>query len=90
MTFAAFSTVIVWLFWCRLIINGHYNYHLQFAYVVLKPGAPLDEPGVHAFMAGRVAEYKQLCGVKFVDEIPKSAAGKILRRVLRDEHNAKQ
>ena len=36
------------------------------------------------FVAERVAEFKQLCGVKFVDEIPKSLSGKILRRMLRD------
>lgn len=36
--------------------------------------------------AGRVASYKQLeGGVKFVDELPKTASGKILRRLLRDQ-----
>lgn len=33
-----------------------------------------------------MASYKQLTGgVIFLDEIPKSASGKILKRVLRDE-----
>ena len=59
-----------------------------FGYVVLKPGATVDEAGVLAFVAGRAAEFKHLSGVSFVAEIPKSAAGKILRRVLRDQHNA--
>jgi 4-coumarate--CoA ligase len=31
-----------------------------------------------------VATYKQVRTVEFVDEIPKSASGKILRRFLRD------
>jgi acyl-coenzyme A synthetase/AMP-(fatty) acid ligase len=39
----------------------------------------------------RVAHYKQLKGgVEFVKEIPKSAAGKILRRVLKDQEAAKR
>ena len=36
------------------------------------------------FVAGRVAAYKHIQNVTFVPEIPKSASGKILRRVLRD------
>ena len=39
-------------------------------------------------VAERVAPYKKLRRVEFVDEIPKSASGKILRRVLRDEHGS--
>jgi acyl-CoA synthetase (AMP-forming)/AMP-acid ligase II len=41
-----------------------------------------------AFVADRVAPYKRVREVELVDEIPKSASGKILRRVLRDEHGA--
>jgi 4-coumarate--CoA ligase len=37
-----------------------------------------------AFVAGHVAHYKQIRLLELVDEIPKSASGKILRRVLRD------
>jgi 4-coumarate--CoA ligase len=32
-----------------------------------------------------VATYKQLRRVEIVDAVPKSASGKILRRVLRDQ-----
>jgi acyl-CoA synthetase (AMP-forming)/AMP-acid ligase II len=39
---------------------------------------------VMAFVAGRVAPYKKVRAVEFVDLIPKSAAGKILRTVLRE------
>ena len=39
---------------------------------------------MQAFIAGKVAEYKKLAAVHFVDAIPKNPSGKILRRVLRD------
>ena len=54
-------------------------------FVVLKPGAELSAEDVKDFVAGQVARYKQLGHVQVVDEIPKSASGKILRRVLRDQ-----
>ena len=54
-------------------------------FVVLKPGSELDEAEVAAFVAGQVATYKQLRKVVFVEQIPKSASGKILRRVLRED-----
>jgi 4-coumarate--CoA ligase len=46
---------------------------------------PLQAPAVQDFVAAKVAEYKRLAEVHFVEAIPKSAAGKILRRVLRDK-----
>lgn len=47
------------------------------------------EQDITDWVAGRVAHYKRLRGgVRFVDEIPKSAAGKILRRLLRDKLKA--
>jgi len=39
---------------------------------------------VKDFVREHVASYKQIRLVQFVDEIPKSASGKILRRLLRD------
>jgi len=54
------------------------------AFVVLAPGQQLSEQEVKDFVADKVASYKQLRQVEFIDEIPKSASGKILRRVLRD------
>jgi acyl-CoA synthetase (AMP-forming)/AMP-acid ligase II len=38
------------------------------------------------YVADRVAPYKKLRRIEFVDEVPKSASGKILRRVLREQH----
>lgn len=58
------------------------------AYVVLKPGHDLTADEVMAYTAERVAPYKKVRAVAFVDEIPKSASGKILRRVLVEQDRA--
>lgn len=50
------------------------------AFVVLR--APLTADQVMAFIAERVSSYKKVRQVEFVDAIPKSPSGKILRRVL--------
>ena len=52
------------------------------AFVVSHDGVDPDE--LMAYVAERVAPYKRIREVEFVDEIPKSASGKILRRVLRE------
>ncbi|MDP1793185.1 MAG: AMP-binding protein, partial [Acidimicrobiales bacterium] len=54
-------------------------------YVVLKAGEEATEDEIKEFVASKVATYKRLGTVTFLDAIPKSASGKILRRVLRDE-----
>ena len=45
---------------------------------------PVDPEELMAFVAERVAPHKKVRQVEFVDEIPKAASGKILRRVLMD------
>ncbi|XP_032681987.1 4-coumarate--CoA ligase 1-like [Odontomachus brunneus] len=52
------------------------------AFVVPKPGMKVDEDDLKKFVAERVAKFKQLGYVQIVDSIPKSAAGKILRKEL--------
>jgi acyl-CoA synthetase (AMP-forming)/AMP-acid ligase II len=52
------------------------------AFIVLK--APATAGEVMAFVAERVAAYKKIRRVDFIDVIPKSPSGKILRRLLRD------
>ncbi|MGA0971791.1 MAG: AMP-binding protein [Ilumatobacteraceae bacterium] len=54
------------------------------AFIVRAAGSEIDASNLQAFVAEHVATYKQIRVVEFVDEIPKSASGKILRRVLRD------
>ena len=54
------------------------------AFVVAKPGVEVTAEQLKDYVAGHVAHYKQIRELEFIDEIPKSASGKILRRVLRD------
>ncbi|MER7752596.1 AMP-binding protein [Kitasatospora sp. NPDC097643] len=60
------------------------------AFVVRTPGADLDAAEVTAYVAGLVAPYKKVRAVEFVDAVPKSAAGKILRRELRAREAARE
>jgi len=53
------------------------------AFVVLKDGQQASSDDIKAFVAEHVARYKHLAEVEFTDSIPKSASGKILRRMLR-------
>lgn len=57
------------------------------AYVVAARGKNQREHAdqIVKWLDGKVANHKQLRGgVRFIDEVPKSASGKILRRVLKD------
>jgi 4-coumarate--CoA ligase len=56
------------------------------AFVVRQPGAAgdvLDEAAVMDFVAAAVAPFKKIRRVEFIDAVPKSASGKILRRMLK-------
>ncbi|MGA5464907.1 4-coumarate--CoA ligase family protein [Mycobacterium sp. NPDC050041] len=53
------------------------------AFVVAQSDAELTEDDVIEFVAGEVAPYKKVRMVEFIDAIPKSASGKILRKDLR-------
>ena len=56
------------------------------ACVVCDDDVEMDE--LLAYVAERVAPYKRIREIERVEEIPKSASGKILRRLLREEHGA--
>jgi acyl-CoA synthetase (AMP-forming)/AMP-acid ligase II len=57
------------------------------AFVVTRAPAGADE--LIAFVAERVAPHERVRQLEFVDEIPKSASGKLLRRVLVERERAK-
>ena len=54
------------------------------AYVVKSLDSNLSESDVIDFISGKVATYKEIREVEFIDSVPKNPSGKILRRVLRD------
>ncbi|MBI1417769.1 MAG: AMP-binding protein [Limimaricola sp.] len=60
---------------------------LPMAFVVRAEGGP-DPEAINAHLGRELAHYKQLHRIDFVDAIPKSASGKILRRLLRDQLRA--
>ena len=57
------------------------------AFVVLKGEASPEV--IKEFVAARVAPYKKIREIEFIDQIPKSLSGKILRRVLVEKERAK-
>lgn len=57
------------------------------AFVVRLPGSELTEDAVMHFVAEQVAPHKKVRQVQFIDVIPKSTAGKILRKDLRASHS---
>ena len=65
-------------------VPDDYAGELPRAYVVKKPGTSMNEEELKSFLHSKVAPYKQLKGgVHFVESIPKSSTGKILRRELK-------
>jgi len=55
------------------------------AAVVAAEGATVDPEALRAFARERLAAYKVPRRVEFVDELPKSLIGKVLRKRVRDE-----
>ncbi|MFC9458216.1 4-coumarate--CoA ligase family protein [Streptomyces sp. NPDC056983] len=61
------------------------NNEVPKAFVVRAAAAPdLTGDEVREYVAGRVAPYKKVRRVEFVDAVPRAASGKILRRQLRE------
>ncbi|GAA1969779.1 AMP-binding protein [Microbacterium deminutum] len=59
------------------------------AFVVAAPDSGLSEEEVMSFVAEHVAPHKKVRRVEFIDAIPKSTAGKILRKDLRAREAAR-
>ena len=60
------------------------------AFVVLRQNAAASAEDLIAFVGDKVATFKHVREVEFIDAIPKNQPGKILRRVLIDQERAKQ
>jgi long-chain acyl-CoA synthetase len=59
------------------------------AFIVLKDGAKATEAEIMAFVKEKVAPYKAVREVEFRQQLPISAAGKVLRRALQEEEKRK-
>jgi acyl-CoA synthetase (AMP-forming)/AMP-acid ligase II len=59
------------------------------AFVQIKEGETVTAEEIRSFCKAKMAAYKVPVAVDFIDEIPRSAAGKALRRLLRDRETAR-
>src|SRR5512147_2702469 len=71
-------------------ISDKYRGETVKAYIVLKPGQKATEEEIIAFCKGKLAAYKVPKMIEFRDSLPKSAVGKVLRKVLREEEEKKK
>ncbi len=55
------------------------------AYIELEEGANLDETEVKRFLKEHLANYKIPKSIYFIEELPKNATGKVLKRVLKEQ-----
>ena len=53
------------------------------AWIVVRPGADLDDDAVRAFCQGRIAHYKVPKYIRFVDSFPTTVTGKIQKYLIR-------
>jgi fatty-acyl-CoA synthase len=60
------------------------------AYIVLKLGETMTQEEVLKFLRGKVGKYKIPKHVQFVEELPKTASGKIQRFLLKEWHQTKK
>jgi acyl-CoA synthetase (AMP-forming)/AMP-acid ligase II len=67
------------------VLDKESGEELPKAFVVRAPGSSISEDDIKAFMAERVAPHKKIRLVEFIEQVPKSAAGKILRKDLKSK-----
>ena len=59
------------------------------AFVVRRPAYEVSDDEIMGFVANKIATFKRIREVEFVDAIPKNPSGKILRRVLIEQERAR-
>jgi len=69
---------------CAVGLPDPYRGETVKAFVVTKPGETLTEEAVISFCREKLAAYKVPKLVEFMDELPKSTVGKVIRRKLRE------
>ncbi|MDF2626721.1 MAG: long-chain fatty-acid-CoA ligase [Symbiobacteriaceae bacterium] len=74
---------------CSVGLSDEYRGETVKAFVVLKPGATATEQEILDFCKERLAAYKRPKAVEFIEALPKSTVGKVLRRVLAEREKEK-
>ena len=69
---------------CTIGLPHEYRGETVKAFIVVKEGQDLTEDEVVAYCKENLAAYKVPKIIEFIDELPKSAVGKILRRKLKE------
>ncbi|MBW1869475.1 MAG: long-chain fatty acid--CoA ligase, partial [Deltaproteobacteria bacterium] len=69
---------------CAVGIPDSYRGETVKAFIVPREGETLTEEDVIAFCKKKLAAYKVPKMIEFMDELPKSTVGKVLRRELRE------
>ena len=59
------------------------------AFVQLRPDTTVTATELMDFVKARIADYKRVREVEFVDKVPRTASGKILRRELAERERSK-
>jgi len=75
---------------CVAGVPDSYRGEIVKAFVVLRSGEEASVEELREFAKGRLAAYKVPRSVEFRDELPKTLIGKVLRRALVEEEQAKQ
>jgi long-chain acyl-CoA synthetase len=74
---------------CTVGVSDAYRGETVKAFVVVKQGETLTEQEIIDFCKERLAPYKVPKIIAFIDELPKSAVGKVLRRKLKESESEK-
>ncbi len=72
---------------CTVGVEDAYRGETVKAFVVVKDGETLTQEAVIEFCRKNLAAYKVPKFVEFIDELPKTAVGKVLRRKLKERQN---
>jgi long-chain acyl-CoA synthetase len=75
---------------CVAGVPDAYRGEVVKAFVVLRSGEQATSNEIREFVKARLAAYKVPRSVEFRDELPKTLIGKVLRRALVEEEQARQ
>ncbi|MGB4267609.1 MAG: long-chain fatty acid--CoA ligase, partial [Spirochaetota bacterium] len=75
---------------CTIGVPDPYRGEAPKAFVVVKPGENLTKEEIIAYCKEKLAPYKVPREIEFIDALPKSAIGKILRKEVRELERKKR